>query len=122
MAIVGLDHCTIRTADLDASVVFYEDILGLRRGERPAFLFPGAWLYCGSTPVVHLVGEPSAVAGGTGVVDHIAFCTNDLEGIKRNLSSHGIPFQERAVPGGTVNQVFLQDPDGVTIELNFQRQ
>ncbi len=56
MTVRSLDHYTIRTADVDASVAFYVDVLGLRNGKRPAFTVPGAWLYCGDSPAVHLIG------------------------------------------------------------------
>ncbi len=56
MTVRSLDQYNIRTADEEASEAFYEDVLGLRLGERPAFTFPGAWLYCGVSPTVHLIG------------------------------------------------------------------
>ena len=59
----GLDHFTIATSDLEASRRFYVKTLGLRDGERPAFDFPGAWLYCGAAPVVHLVARGEAPLG-----------------------------------------------------------
>ena len=55
MAIKGLDHITVNVAELDASRRFYVDVLGLREGERPPFDSPGAWLYAGDRPIVHLV-------------------------------------------------------------------
>ncbi len=58
MAVNALDHYTIVTADLDASVAFYTEVLGLKDGPRPAFDAPGAWLYCDDRPVVHLIGGP----------------------------------------------------------------
>ncbi len=42
MPVEMLDHYTINTADVDTSVSFYVDVLGLRLGERPPFTFPGA--------------------------------------------------------------------------------
>ena len=45
MAVERLDHYTIRTADLDATRCFYTEVLGLSVGPRPAFTFPGLWLY-----------------------------------------------------------------------------
>ncbi len=47
-------HVNIRTNDLEASIAFYRDALGLRLGERPDFGFPGAWLYDEDKPAVHL--------------------------------------------------------------------
>ena len=120
MAVSSLDHYTINTADLDASVAFYTEVLGLRNGERPAFGFPGAWLYCGDHPVVHLIGGDRPTNAGTGAIDHIAFRASGLGEYKRRLNALGIPFKERDVPDQPLHQVFLEDPDGVTIEINFR--
>ena len=40
-----LDHFNIRTRNLAETVGFYEDVLGLEKGPRPNFAFPGAWMY-----------------------------------------------------------------------------
>ncbi len=122
MAVESLDHYTINTADLEASVRFYEEVLGFASGERPAFTFPGAWLYCGEKPVVHLVGGKSSVATGTGSVDHIAFRAADIGGFRARLGTGGVDFHERQVPDMPLSQIFLTDPDGVVIELNFWQE
>lgn len=118
MTVRSLDHYTIRTSNLDASVAFYEGVLGLRNGERPAFTYPGAWLYVGDVPAVHLIGGGPRDAG-TGAVDHIAFRASGCEAFTRRLGGRGIPFEETAPPGAGMRQVFLKDPDGLTIEVNF---
>lgn len=45
MAAIGLDHVTIRTADLPATLRFYDHFFGLKSGLRPPFSVGGAWLY-----------------------------------------------------------------------------
>ncbi len=119
MTVRSLDHYTIRTADLDASVAFYVDVLGLRHGERPAFTFPGAWLYCGDSPTVHLIGGNGPKDAGTGAIDHVAFRAGGLAEFTDRLRRLGIPFDERTPPGTRTRQVFVKDPDGLTVELNF---
>jgi hypothetical protein len=39
--------------------------------------------------------------------------------MRERLGARGIPFRERRVPGMALDQIFLEDPNGVTIELNF---
>ena len=56
LAIKRLDHVNVRTANLDAMIEWYGDMLGMKTGPRPDFSFPGAWLYAGDDPVIHLVG------------------------------------------------------------------
>ncbi len=119
MAVQTLDHFTINTTDLQRSVAFYTDVLGLRAGDRPAFDFPGAWLYCGDRPVVHLIGRDGPAQMGTGTLDHVAFRANDVQTYRERLLRREAAFTERDVPGMPLHQVILEDPNGVTIELNF---
>jgi catechol 2,3-dioxygenase-like lactoylglutathione lyase family enzyme len=122
MSVGTLDHFNIRTRKLAETVRFYEEILGLTKGARPDFSFPGAWLYSEGKPVVHLVdvsptSEPQKP--DSGVVHHIAFASRDFEGMKQRLESKGFAFRAREVPGGALWQIFVSDPNGVMIELNY---
>jgi catechol 2,3-dioxygenase-like lactoylglutathione lyase family enzyme len=123
MGLVDLNHFSITVAPdaLDGTARFYTDVLGLRLGERPAFAFPGRWLYCGDTAVVHLLGTgaPGEAPPDTGRLDHIAFRATGLVEMRERLKQTGVEFRERAVPGGKLHQVFVRDPNGILIELNF---
>jgi catechol 2,3-dioxygenase-like lactoylglutathione lyase family enzyme len=122
MPIASLDHCTIRTADLEAARRFYVDLLGLRVGDRPPFSFPGLWLYADDgRPVLHLVGvEPGrAQTGATGALDHVAFAASGAASFRARLAEAGIEFTERVVPLLDVLQLFIRDPHGIRVELNF---
>ena len=139
MALNKLAHYSIRTLDVDASCRFYVDILGCRAGFRPPFDFPGAWLYLGDDEsdygVIHLIGvdldhpegltaylgdrAPETLSGATGALDHIAFLATDLSALREKLATKAIDFRERTVPSLGLHQVFLEDPSGITIELNF---
>lgn len=134
-----LNHYSIRSTDLDACRSFYEDVLGLRVGPRPDFPFPGLWLYEGDTAtwsnsVVHIIGidrnDPEGLKRylgdrdesslhGTGAVDHVAFFTTGLAQMLATLREHGIEGRERTVPLLGLHQVFVDDPNGVVVELNF---
>jgi catechol 2,3-dioxygenase-like lactoylglutathione lyase family enzyme len=88
-------------------------------GDRPDFPFPGAWLYLGGRPVVHLVGRARSAAS-TGSFDHVAFEADDFEMVRGRLVEHGVEFAENDVPAFNIKQLFFPDPDGVSIELNFR--
>ncbi|MBM3513417.1 MAG: glyoxalase [Alphaproteobacteria bacterium] len=120
MTLSSLDHVTIHCADLARSRSFYVDVLGMTDGDRPAFRFPGAWLYLGDRAVVHLVAEQGAAGPGTGTLDHIAFDASGLDSVRTRLKKKGVTFTEQGVPGGQLYQIFLHDPDGVKVELNFR--
>jgi catechol 2,3-dioxygenase-like lactoylglutathione lyase family enzyme len=124
MGLNALNHFTIRTADLERTRDFYADVLGLPVGARPPLGFPGYWLYCGDIPTVHLIGlregeDAARVAGPTGLFDHIAFSCTGLAEMKARLDAKGITFAERIIPRDRQTQLFLHDPDGIAVELNF---
>ena len=123
MSVGVLDHFNIRTRKLADTVRFYEDVLGLEKGPRPNFAFPGAWMYSEGKAVVHLVDiaatdEPQKA--DSGVVHHVAFASRGFDGMRQRLSSKGMQFEARQVPGGDLWQIFVNDPNGVMIELNYE--
>lgn len=119
MAITSLDHYTINTLDLDATIRFYVEVMGFENGERPPFSFPGAWLYCEGRPVVHLIGGKAPDGAGAGAIDHIAFRAGGLGEFLRRLEDRGVAYSERDVPGAGIHQVFLSDPSGISVEVCF---
>ncbi len=119
MTVDTLDHVTINTSDLEACLAFYLDALGFEDGPRPELGIPGAWLYCGGNPVVHIMAMPDASAGPTGPVDHVAFRCTGIEDFKKRLSDHGCDYDENNIADFNLRQLFVHDPDGVKVELNF---
>jgi len=132
VGVSALEHVTIRCAQLQRTRDFYVDLMGLTDGERPNFPFRGYWLYLGGIPVVHLV-EATDTAGawgrdivipnpeeGTGSFDHVAFKGDDFQAMRTKLQKAGMTFKERVVPGGRLSQLFVPDPEGVLVEINFR--
>ena len=135
MLINSLAHCAIRTTKLQETRDFFVDILGLEDGERPDFPFPGAWLYTDSTAVIHLIGvdpdDPSGlqryVGGeistealqGSGAFDHMPFRANDPSVLTDRLKQTDYEYRERQGPNMNLFQIFVEDPNGITIELNY---
>jgi len=134
-----LNHYSIRTLDLPACERFYTEVLGLRVGPRPDFPFPGLWLYEGDTSawanaVVHIIGidrdDPEGLKAylgdrdvsalhGTGAIDHVAFFATGLAAMRKTLQRLGVQARERSVPGLGLHQLFVDDPNGVVVELNY---
>jgi catechol 2,3-dioxygenase-like lactoylglutathione lyase family enzyme len=125
MGLKRIEHYNIHTTKLAETVDFYTRVLGMVNGDRPPFAFPGAWLYVGDTPVVHLVdvsgSHKSGREGqhGTGALDHVAFEAVGLGEMRARLKRDAVGFDERIVPRSGVTQIFLRDPNGLTIELNY---
>ena len=118
MAVEGLNHFTVLTEDLEASLEFYQSILGLERGWRPPFPFPGAWLYCSGVPVLHLISGRGA-PDGQGVIDHVAFSAANLRETVAILKSQSVGYTLRRQPGTGEWQLFCYDPSGARVELDF---
>ena len=132
MPLGGLQHYTIEPQDLEKTKDFYVDVLGLENGERPPLGFPGYWLYSGGQAIVHLMGprtprEGIVVRGtqkkfeDTGRLDHIAFAASDVDGLRKRLKAKNVQFREQIVPRTGDTQIFLYDPDGIGVELNFPK-
>jgi catechol 2,3-dioxygenase-like lactoylglutathione lyase family enzyme len=135
MPLTRMEHLLVLTDDIELTREFYEEALGLRVGERPPLEFPGYWLYAGKVPCVHLaeresytahselLGIPaSAPAKSTGAVDHVAFNGEDYEAVRSRLAERGVEPAENAVPGAGLRQLFLEDPNGVKIEINVMEE
>lgn len=137
MGVQALEHVTIRCGQLRRTRDFYVELMGLTEGARPDFPFRGYWLYLGGIPVIHLVEAsdtagawgrevaPPPVAGdgaeiGTGAFDHVAFRGDDFEAMRARVEEAGMTFKERVVPGGALKQLFVLDPEGVLVEVNFR--
>ena len=133
MPLHHLEHFLIQTADLDGTRDWYVNTLGMRVGPSPDFKFPVVWLYIGDTDVLHLtvggknvsekrkayLGQQSEATHGSGVVDHIAFRATGLRETMERLQKHGVAFHQRMVDDQGLFQLFMLDPNGVKIELNF---
>lgn len=132
MPLTELDHYFIRTSDLERARRFYCDALGFEVMPRPAFPFPGYWLGVNGKVQVHMgldgIAEQSAIYFGTspasardnaGVVDHIAFQGTDAKGMAERLASLGLASRTRYIAQAQLLQIFVADPDGLMIELNF---
>jgi catechol 2,3-dioxygenase-like lactoylglutathione lyase family enzyme len=128
MPLHGLGHALVLTDDLEATRRFYCDALGFEAGERPTLPFPGYWLYLDGVPCLH-VAERAAyeaqldrmgLARANGPVDHVAFDAGDLEAVLARLDAAGVRSVSNDVPTAGMRQLFLDDPNGVRIEVNVR--
>ncbi len=128
MKIAGADHANWRVRDLEASLRFYRDVLGLtpfgleeyRRGERPLVS-----LRVTEDFILHLAPDPGFERGPTGGYDHLAL---RVEGAERDevaayLEGQGVEVEKKAdsITGarGEGPALYVRDPDGYRIELKF---
>jgi catechol 2,3-dioxygenase-like lactoylglutathione lyase family enzyme len=124
-AIAGIAHVNLRAsaATIEALRVFYRDVIGLEDGPRPAFRSRGYWLYAGAVDVLHLSVDESAASSplaATGAFNHIAFAAIDIDATRLRLDGAGVDYTFDGVPASGEAQIFLRDPAGVGVELNFR--
>ncbi len=127
MAIKNLNHVNIRAPQplLDRVRDFYVEVVGLEDGERPDIPIPGYWLYADGAPIVHLMDsayrglEDDALSVGTSHLDHFALTCTDLEGTEARLKDMNVDYRRRDAPEHGFSQLFLTDPTGLGVELNF---
>ncbi len=130
MTVTGIEHVLILSDDIDATRDFYCEVVGLRVGERPPLEFAGYWLYAGATACLHVAERRTyrthaariglavaAEAGAGGQVDHLAFNAGDYEELRARLARNGVAAIANTIPGGP-RQLFVEDPNGMRIEIN----
>ena len=133
MPLNKMEHYLVLTDDIDATRQFYLDVIGLSDGFRADLGFPGYWLYLFDTPVLHIaewdtytahsnkLGIPVTKRGdGTGCFDHIAFNGNQVQDMIDRLERLQVPYERNDVPHVGLVQLFLDDPNGLKIELNYR--
>jgi catechol 2,3-dioxygenase-like lactoylglutathione lyase family enzyme len=133
MPLSHIEHFLVQTESIEKTRDWYVRVLGLREGPHPDFKFPVCWLYLGDKDVIHItqggaavsenrkkyVGQESTATRGSGVVDHIAFRATGLRGMLEHLKREKVEFKQRMVSDQGLYQLFLFDPNGIKIELNY---
>ena len=133
MPVTAINHYLIVSKNLERSKKFYQKVLGLKlASERPDFGFPGYWLKTGDNICVHLASQdPNKIRDmfllkkhprgtkGSGSVDHVAFLAKDPFEVRKRIQKNKVEMHFRSFPDAKLFQIFLKDPDDVTIELNF---
>ncbi len=119
----SVDHISFAVRDLEASLHFYRDVLGLEDIPRPDFGIPGAWLGVGNSQV-HLIAAPDGADIGappdalSPLACHQAFAVEDYQKTVDHLKANGLEVMETSAQQG---QLWVKDPDGYVIEFIVPR-
>ncbi|WP_298840355.1 VOC family protein [uncultured Roseobacter sp.] len=122
MQIEKLDHVNLRTAQLDAMVTWYREVLGLSEGYRPDFAFPGAWLCAGDTVMLHLIGVADAPGAGSEQplkMEHFAFRASGASAFEQRLQERGETYRRSEIAATGTVAYNLWDLDGNHIHVDF---
>src|SRR3954462_3092620 len=137
MPLSHIEHFLVASDDIDATRDWYARVLGMKAGPHPDFGFPVHWMYLDNIDIVH-IGPSAKQAGeiqkkylgrtsqnsqeGTGALDHIAFRATGLRQMLVHLRKEKVHFTQRRANGQALFQLFLFDPNGIKIELNYAAQ
>jgi len=144
MLVKALDHYNILTPRLAQTLSFYTDVLEMKSGPTPSGGNQSAWLYdSGDRPIVHvqsvdpaaperkfadvknrlgdLVGDLSVShLNGSGSIEHIALECFEYERTLERMQSKGLTVRINEVTRTGLKQIFIKDPNGIILELNFR--
>ena len=120
--IAGIDHLVLTVADLEATLTFYERVLGMRRlaeaGKPTALLF-------GQQKInVHQrdrTFEPKAIEPTPGAGDFCLVAARPLAEVQAHVEGQGVTIEVGPVPRtgarGTMTSIYFRDPDGNLVEI-----
>jgi catechol 2,3-dioxygenase-like lactoylglutathione lyase family enzyme len=128
LRVTSADHTNWRVRNLEASLGFYRDVLGLepfgleeyRRGERPLVS-----LRVTENFILHLTPDPEFERGPTGGYDHLALVVEGTQPdeLAKRLQRMGVEVEKQfeSIVGarGAGPALYVRDPDGYRVELKF---
>jgi lactoylglutathione lyase len=119
---VKMEHVGIMVKDMDESLAFYQNILGLELRNREWLneTIELAFLFFPEQPSV----EVELIYGGPveneGIVNHLAFTVENIEAELARFKEAGVTLvdeEPRSILNGTVKIAFFQGPNGEKLEL-----
>jgi glyoxylase I family protein len=113
MELTGIHHVSIVVTDIEASVRWYREKLGLEEVMRPSnFVTPVRWFRLGEQQL-HLIPseEPDSISPR-----HLAMHVDDCDAARGTMAARGVEVKE-TVPIAGADRFFIADPDGNNIEL-----
>lgn len=123
-----LFHTAIKTGDLNTTVRFYTEVLGMIVADRPPIAFPGAWLkpaQPGAEAIIHVYAGDAArepdgtLQTGSAAIDHVSVVCQGYSEFRERFRKFGLEWRENLVPATPLWQLFIYDPNGIQLELTF---
>lgn len=135
MSFTGIHHPAFVTGDLERTVRFWRDLLGMRlvytlgeAGNRQAFfaVTPDTFIAFFEWPDVQGIAyrRHGTPRGGNVVFDHVAIkvaAEEDLWDIMGRLEAAGMPISD-AVDHGHLRSIYTYDPNGIPLEFTWPVQ
>ena len=141
-----LDHVNIVTKNIGETIRFYTEVLGMKNAPLPGGMVSDRNAFIcddNDNAVLHVQGvDPEnpqrtfdsirqrlgnlrtsmelADLDGSASIEHVAFACQDYEAVRDRLGRHGLEMRLNDVPQMGLRQIFVNDPNGITLELNFR--
>ena len=141
-----LDHVNIVTKNIGETVRFYTEVLGMKNAPLPGGMVSDRNAFIcddNDNAVLHVQGvdpaNPQATFDsihqrlgnlrssigledleGSASIEHVAFACQDYDKVRDRLGRHGLEMRLNDVPQMGLRQIFVNDPNGITLELNFR--
>ncbi|PKB84260.1 MAG: hypothetical protein BZY88_00605 [SAR202 cluster bacterium Io17-Chloro-G9] len=146
MEATGVTHIGICVSDMDKSLVFYRDALGMKvLGDRATDPSEGGRLHNykhrrqtrrwvslsygeGVSPTLTLTSHPTEAPDGQPIlldqvgITHFSFAVNDVKGLAEELVAKGVelggPVDAFTNDKGEMRSIYVRDPDGILVQFN----
>jgi catechol 2,3-dioxygenase-like lactoylglutathione lyase family enzyme len=119
MALVtGTDFLIIGSTDVDRSVKFYGEVLGLERGKQWGNM-PGYEFETGNLTIAVIQSDAFGLEFKPSP-NPLEFRVDDFEAAKSELESRGVEFQGDPIDSGVCLQTFFRDPDGNMLAIHHR--
>jgi catechol 2,3-dioxygenase-like lactoylglutathione lyase family enzyme len=119
MALVtGTDFLIIGSTDVNRSVKFYGEVLGLERGKQWGNM-PGYEFETGNLTIAVIQSDAFGMEFKPSP-NPLEFRVDDFEAAKAELESRGVEFQGDPIDSGVCLQTFFRDPDGNVLGIHHR--
>jgi catechol 2,3-dioxygenase-like lactoylglutathione lyase family enzyme len=141
-----LDHVNIVTKNIGETIRFYTEVLGMKNAPLPGGMVSNKNAFIcddDGNAVLHVQGVDPADPqptfdsirrrlgnlrtsmdlddlDGSASIEHVAFACQDYDAVRDRLGRHGLEMRFNDVPQMSLRQIFVNDPNGITLELNFR--
>ena len=131
MRIEAIDHVNIRTPDVPATSRFFAEVLAMTVIDTPGIpdRTRAAWvcdaegravIHLGTADVTYPWEESAVVAApGSGRIHHVALRCAGHDAVRQRLVDKGIAYRANEISEIGLRQLFVAEPNGIMLELNF---
>ena len=112
------NHISLHVSDVEKSVHFYTQLLGMKQVPRPDFDFDGAWISMGNGLTLHLIAGKNYEPQAGNRSNHFAFTYPDINALEKEFAGKGVEIFTNKIRVDGIRQMFIKDPDGYYIEFN----